>query len=304
MNRPGGVGRRPAALLAAALLLGAPGEAASGEAARDLAAETGLAAGRGPGATAGGEAEGAAWIGELIFSFDPEPAAWSVRVWGRARLWLARDPGGHLTGRIDGTQEQEIEVPAGPLAPRCAHSLAPTTFGARLEASRPEPGRLVILLGDPQPAQGPVAGCGPAPGILHPGPLVDPVLAELLAGLSARPDGSYAVRLERAMPGGPTRLVHRYQLQLRPDCLDPDVRSGRFERSPFGPEMPADIAPACGDCPGGRWQLALGEVSWHPAAEPLTCAYVYEAVWRCSATDAITKRTRTLVLGQPCVPRG
>ncbi len=256
----------------------------------------------------------AAWIGELTYAIEPEPPAWALRVRGEARVWLREGPGGRLEGQLTGRQEQEIPVPSGPLAPRCAQSLAPAHFAARLEGRRDPAGRLALALHDPQPAAGAVAACGPAPGILHPGPLGEPMLAELLAGLEAKPDGTYAGRLERVTGGsGSTRLVHRYGLVLRPDCVDPEARSGRFERSPFGPGTPADMAPSCGDCPLGRWRLVRGEVSWHPTVsatspEPSAaigaCAYTYRAIWQCPVDDAIVERRRTLVVEGPCVPRG
>lgn len=208
-----------------ALLL-AHAVAAADQAPVHLAEEPGLEADREPRPPSLPELEKADWIGRLVYAIEPVPAAWAVRVWGEARLWLVERPDGGLEGGLEGNREQELLVPTGPLAPRCAQNLEPARFAARLDGHRPVPDRLVLLLRDRRPASGRVADCGPAPGIEHPGPLHDPVLAELLAGLRRLEDGSWTGRLEQtsAASGGTTRLVHRYELVLRPQRAKPEPR--------------------------------------------------------------------------------
>jgi|DewCreStandDraft_4_1066084.scaffolds.fasta_scaffold00358_86 hypothetical protein len=216
---------RAAAAAGLVLFLGLAGAAAARGPA-EPAEEPGLEADREPRPPSPSEPEKPDWIGRLVYAIEPVPVAWALRVWGEARLWLVERPDGRLEGGLEGSREQEIVVPAGPLAPRCSQSLEPAPFAARLDGHRPEPDRLVLVLRDPRPASGRVADCGPAPGIRHPGPLDEPALAELLAGLRRLDDGSWTGRLEQVSTGGggPTRLVQRYELVLRPQRAKPEAR--------------------------------------------------------------------------------
>lgn len=111
-------------------------------------------------------------------------------------------------------------------------------------------------------------------------------------------------------------------------CRDPAASSGQNTHDPFGDETPSDIAPSCESCPGGIWQLKIGEVTYHATSrreerphqgflcdyvpslcvnDVLTipqCVYTYESIWLCAPTGEVTKRTKTKVTDGYCQPKG
>jgi hypothetical protein len=242
--------------------------------------------------------------------------SWVQRLYGgntqyftaKADLKLTVNSNGAVTGQLEGTQTQKLDLPA--MTPACtSDTVTPGTLQASVAGQfTPDRQSLSLTITPTQFTPPQVTPCPAGPPGVADNIQTDPDFATVLQALQITQNGDFIVTREfnRPMRNPSYSETLHITLRVSPDCRDPQLISGTFIRPPFPPGTAASLAPRCESCPGGMWQLKHASVRWYPSQREdraPQCVYGYDAVWLCTANTEVSVASASKVEDGSCIPR-